>query len=141
MPFALLDSNVYIDHWERGAHADELDEISHAFIVRHSAVVLSELRRGAHSPAARRSVDGLRRLAKLVWAPTADDWWRAGELVQKLGARHGWDTRKKRDVQNDALIALTAVRHGATIVTSNATDFELLAREVPLSARFLRARA
>ena len=141
MPFALLDSNVYIDHWEHGAHADQLDELRHAFIVRYSAVVLSELRRGAHSAAARRTVDALRRLATLTWTPTEDDWWRAGELVQKLGARQGWDTRKKRDVQNDALIALTAVRHGATVVTSNAADFELLGRELPLSALFLRARA
>jgi predicted nucleic acid-binding protein len=139
MPYALLDSNIYIDHWERGAHTDELDEIRHAFIVRHSAVVLSELRRGAHSVAARRTVDALRRHATIVWAPSAADWWRAGELVQKLGARHDWDARKKRDIQNDALIALTAVQHGATVVTSNAADFDLLARELPLRALILRA--
>ena len=30
--------------------------------------------------------------------------------------------------QNDALIALTARRHGATIVTSDGEDFELLGR-------------
>jgi predicted nucleic acid-binding protein len=140
MPFALLDSNVYIDHWEHGAHVDQLDEIRHAFIIRYSSVVLSELRRGAHSAVARRTVDALRRLATLVWTPTADDWWRAGQLVQKLGARHRWDARKKRDIQNDALIALTAVRHGATVVTSNRADFELLGRELPLRTHLLRAR-
>jgi predicted nucleic acid-binding protein len=30
------------------------------------------------------------------------------------------------------LIALTAVRHGATVVTTNGNDFELLARDVKL---------
>lgn len=139
MPFAIIDSDVYIDHWERGAHSEELHEIRHAFIVRHSVVVLSELRRGAHSVTARRTVAALRRLATIVWSPLADDWWRAGELVQKLGARHGWETSKKRDFQNDALIALTAARHGATVVTSNRSDFELLAGEMtvriwPISA-------
>ena len=29
--------------------------------------------------------------------------------------------------------SLTAVRHGATVVTANHGDFELLAREIPLS--------
>ena len=33
----------------------------------------------------------------------------------------------------EALIGLTAVRHGATVVTANHTDFELLTREIPLS--------
>jgi hypothetical protein len=31
------------------------------------------------------------------------------------------------------LIALTARRHGATVVTAKRADFELLAREIPLS--------
>jgi predicted nucleic acid-binding protein len=140
VPFALIDSNVYIDHWERGAHSEELDEIRHAFIVRHSAVVLSELRRGAHSTAARRTVSALRGLATVVWAPSADDWWRAGELVQKLGARHGGEAGKKRDFQNDALIALTAARHGAAVVTSNVADFALLARELPFRVWALSTR-
>ncbi len=61
-------------------------------------------------------------------------------LVDQLGARHGWDTRKRRDIQNDALIALTAMRHGATVVTSNGADFELLGRELPLDTLILRAR-
>jgi predicted nucleic acid-binding protein len=50
-----------------------------------------------------------------------------------IGDAHGWDRGKRRDFQNDALIGLTAVRHGATVVTANHTDFELLTREIPLS--------
>jgi predicted nucleic acid-binding protein len=136
--FAILDTNVYIDHWERGAHVADLSSVQKAFIVRHSAVVLSELRRGAHTPAARKTVETLRRLASVVWAPTAEDWWRAGEVVAKFGHRHGWETAKRRDFQNDALIGLTARRHGAVVVTSNKVDFEMLADE--LSIRILAVR-
>ena len=50
-----------------------------------------------------------------------------------IGDARGWDRGKRRDFQNDALIGLTAVRHGATVVTANHTDFELLTREIPLS--------
>ena len=49
MRWALVDSSVYIDHWERGLHDDVLNEVRREFIVRHSAIVLSELRRGART--------------------------------------------------------------------------------------------
>jgi predicted nucleic acid-binding protein len=139
--FAVLDTNVYIDHWEHGAHSDDLARVRQSLIVRHSAVVLSELRRGAHSAKARRMVESLRRIAGVVWTPTSVDWWRAGEIVAKIGNRHGWQAAKKRDFQNDALIALTARHHGAVVVTSNVDDFELLAREVSLRLWRLPARS
>ena len=133
MPWAIVDSNVYIDHWERGAHQRALDEVRRAFIVRHSAVVLSELRRGARTREAERLVESLFRLARVQWAPMAADWWQAGRLVRVIGDARGWDRRKRRDFQNDVLIGLTALHHGATVVTANRGDFELLAREIPLS--------
>jgi len=40
---------------------------------------------------------------------------------------------KRREFQNDALIALTARHHGATVVTRNRGDFEFLARKVALA--------
>lgn len=54
------------------------------------------------------------------------DWWDAGKLVREVGDREGWEVNKRREFQNDALIALTARRHGATVVTTNRWDFSLL---------------
>lgn len=54
------------------------------------------------------------------------DWWEAGKLVREVGDREGWEVNKRREFQNDALIALTARRHGATVVTANGADFSLL---------------
>ena len=126
MPWALLDTSVYIGHWERGLYRETLAAVQQAFVVRHSAVVLSELRRGARTPTARRLVDALFRVAVVQWEPTAGDWWNAGKLIQAIGDAQGWDGAKRRDFQNDALIALTARRHGATVVTANRRDFALL---------------
>jgi predicted nucleic acid-binding protein len=95
-------------------------------VVRHSAVVLSELRRGARTPQAARTVARLRELASRIWEPTAADWWEAGRIIQTVGDAHDWDRTKRRDFQTDALIALTARRHGATVVTANREDFEIL---------------
>jgi predicted nucleic acid-binding protein len=61
------------------------------------------------------------------------DWWEAGHLIRRIGDAQGWDSKKRRDFQNDALIALTARRHGATVVTANRRDFGLLSRAVPFS--------
>jgi predicted nucleic acid-binding protein len=133
VPWAILDTNIYIGHWEHGLHDEALAEVRKAFVVRHSAVVLSELRRGAGTPEAERLVQTLYRLATLRWEPTAEDWWEAGGLIRKIGHARRWDRRKRQEFQNDALIALTARRHGATVVTVNRTDFGLLARELRIS--------
>jgi predicted nucleic acid-binding protein len=98
-----------------------------------SAVVLSELCWGARNRDAVRLVENLFQLATVLWEPLALDWWEAGRLIRKIGDRHGWDINKRRDFQNDALIALTARRHGATVVTANHSDFDLLARELRVS--------
>ena len=128
--WAVFDTSVYIGHWERGLYADKVDEVRKAFVVRHSAVVLSELRRGARTPHARRTVARLRELARSIWEPTARDWWEAGRVIQTVGDAYDWDRSKRRDYQNDALIALTARGHGATVVTANREDFEILGRRL-----------
>ena len=138
MRWAILDTAVYIDHWEGALGLeDALADVRRAFVVRHSSVVLSELRRGARTAAARRNVSALHRIAAVQWAPTAEDWWRAGELVRTIGDAHDWEIAKRREFQNDALIALTARHHGATVVTRNRGDFELLARKLHLAVVLL----
>ena len=77
-------------------------------------------------------VGALFRLARVRWEPTASDWWEAGRLIRRICDAQGWDSKKRRDFQNDTLIALTARRHGATVVTANRQDFEILARYVPI---------
>lgn len=130
MPWAILDTGVYIGHWERGLYEETLAAVRKGFVVRHSSVVLSELRRGARTRRAQMLVGALFRLAAIQWEPTPADWWEAGRLIREIGEAQGWDRNKRRDFQNDALIALTARRHGATIVTADSRDFELLAREL-----------
>jgi predicted nucleic acid-binding protein len=61
-----------------------------------------------------------------VWEPTPRDWWEAGQIIRTVGDAHDWDRSQRRDFQNDALIALTARGHGATVVTANSGDFEIL---------------
>jgi predicted nucleic acid-binding protein len=130
VPWAILDTNVYIGHWELGLYEATLLEVRRRFIVRQSAVVLSELRRGARTRLARRLVHALHEQAPVLWEPTAVDWWEAGKVVRDVGDVHGWERTKRRDFQNDTLIALTARRHGAVVVTDNSADFTILAERL-----------
>lgn len=132
MAWAILDTNIYLGHWERGLYDRELALVRTKFIVRHSAVVLSELRRGAKTPKAQAVLERLYKLAHLQWAPDSNDWWRAGQLIGEIGNEQNLDRVKRRDFQNDALIGLTARRHGATVVTANRNGFEPLARKLDL---------
>ena len=136
MQWAIIDTDIYIGHWEHGRYAELLATVRQAFIVRHSAVVLSELRRGARTRLAERLVNSLHRLAAEHWAPTDNDWWEAGRLVRRIGDQRGWEVSKRREFQNDALIALTAPRHGATIVTANRSDFEPLVKTLRIAALY-----
>jgi len=133
MAWAILDTNVYVGYWERGLYEERLSAVQRAFVVRHSAVVLSELRRGARTRDAQSIVEDLFRIARIQWEPTPADWWEAGRLIRKIGDARRWDRNKRRDFQNDALIALTARRHGATVVTADSQDFDLLARELRIA--------
>ena len=67
MAVAILDTSIYIDHWERGLYQETLESLRRAYIIRHSAVVLSELRRGARGREAERLVADLYDLATIRW--------------------------------------------------------------------------
>ena len=47
MAVAILDTNVYIDHWERGLYQSDSGDCSASLPYPSWALVLSELRRGA----------------------------------------------------------------------------------------------
>jgi predicted nucleic acid-binding protein len=131
--WALIDTSVYIGHWEQGLYESALAKVRASFVIRHSAVVLSELRRGARTREAGRTVNRLYALAREVWEPSSKDWWETGQIIRTVGDAHDWELSKRRDFQNDTLIALTARRHGATVVTANRGDFELLGKRLGVS--------
>jgi predicted nucleic acid-binding protein len=53
--------------------------------------------------------------------------------VRAIGDARDWDASKRREFQNDALIALTSRKRGATVVTRNGEDFELLRERLSFS--------
>jgi predicted nucleic acid-binding protein len=93
--------------------------------VRLSSVVLAELRRGALRKSESTLIEVLEKNHRLL-TPSEANWLESGRILAKMRLDHGFTPEKLRELHFDVLIALTARSHGATLVTSNRSDFELI---------------
>jgi predicted nucleic acid-binding protein len=118
--FAILDTSVYIDNLRSGRFKQEILDLK--FVVRLSAVVLAELSMGARSIEMKRFVDDLAKNFGII-APNERGWIQSGRIVSRLVAAKGFDIHKTREIHFDVLIALSARRIGAYLVTCNVADF------------------
>jgi predicted nucleic acid-binding protein len=73
--------------------------------------------------------DRFERLGRIV-TPDARSWSLAGDVLGEIRQREPALRAKIASLWNDALIALSARQIGASIVTDNTRDFELLRRSV-----------
>jgi predicted nucleic acid-binding protein len=117
---AILDTSIYIDNLRSGRFKQEILDLK--FVVRCSAVVLAELSRGARSRPMKRFVDDLTKNLRII-APNEREWIQSGRIVNRIAAVEGYDIHKTRELHFDVLIALTARRIGAYLITCNGDDF------------------
>ncbi|MEW6325291.1 MAG: PIN domain-containing protein [Nitrospirota bacterium] len=130
---AILDTSVYIEHFRTGRFSDRL--IQSPWIIRCSAVVVHELRRGARSLLERRFVSELAKKIRIV-TPTERHWIQSAEILAQIRHRRGYEPDKLRDLAFDALIALSAREIGATLITCNHDDFADIRHYVPFKVAY-----
>lgn len=119
----IFDTSVFIDHLRTNKYAYHFQNLTG--LIRNSSVVLSELSRGATKEAEK---DFVKTLAKNhpILTPTEKNWLESGKILSRIYTDKGFSPEKLRDLHFDVLIALTARNYGATVITSNKSDFELL---------------
>jgi len=117
---AILDTSVYIDNLRSGRFKQEILDLK--FVVRLSAVVLAELSRGDRSREMKRFVDDLAKNLRII-APNEREWIQSGRIVNRLVAAKALIFTKPERFIFDVLIALTARRIGAYLITRNVDDF------------------
>jgi len=117
---AILDTSVYVDSLRSGRFKQEILDLK--FVIRCSAVVLAELSRGARSRPMRRFVDELAKNLRVI-APNEREWIQSGQILNRIVAAKRYDINKTRELHFDVLIALTARRIGAYLITCNVDDF------------------
>jgi len=128
-----LDTSVYIENFRTGRFTEEL--LHSPWVIRCSAVVLHELRRGARTALELRFAADLARKFRII-TPTERHWLRSAEILSRIGGRKGYGQHKLREMAFDALIALSAREIGATLITLNREDFEEISRHVPLNVLY-----
>ena len=119
----ILDSSVIVSDLRTGRYSLRIAELKG--IPRSSSVVLAELWRGATSPVDHKILRALERNHPIL-TPTEKNWLESGQLLAEIRADRGFEPAKLRELHFDVLIALTARSHGATLITSNRADFELI---------------
>src|SRR6516162_10036226 len=121
----IFDTSFFIDHLRTGRHQQRLE--STTGLIRTSSVVLAELWRGAAKPAERKFLRALERNHPIL-TPTEKNWLESGQILGKIYTDRGFAPDKLRDLHFDVLIALTARSHGARLIASNRSDFEIINR-------------
>lgn len=120
----ILDTNLYIDWFNTGAHEPLLFQSDAVKMM--STVVMMELLAGAHAVRDRTRLHDLfrtfRKLGRLL-VPSAEVYEEAGGVLRQLQAVHGYSLRQAHSLTNDVLIALSARAVGGTVVTQNQRDF------------------
>jgi predicted nucleic acid-binding protein len=119
----ILDTSVFTDHLRTGRHQQRIESLTG--LIRTSSVVLAELWRGATEPAEREFLRALEKNHRIL-TPTENNWLESGRLLGKICADKGFAPDKLRDLHFDVLIALTARSHGARLITSDRSDFEMI---------------
>ena len=125
MPIVTYDTSIFIAYKPAALPAG----------FRMSAVVIQELTAGAVDGSEVKRWDAARRAHEregTLLVPTGEDWWLAGKvlnsLLRGLKSRAGGLTPRmpkaeQHRIIRDVLLARTARRAGALVVTNNVSDF------------------
>ena len=121
----IFDTSVLVDEVRTGRHRKRIESVNG--LVRTSSVVLAELLRGAIGPAEHKFLRSMAANHPIL-TPSQKNWLDSGEMLAEIHSDQGFAPHKLRDLHFDLLIALTARSHGARLITTNRTDFELINR-------------
>ena len=120
----IFDTSVLVDHLRTDCHRQRIEALTG--LIRNSSVVMAELWRGVVTSAEREVLRALGRNHPTL-TPTEKNWLESGEILAKIRADRGFSPAKLRDLHIDVLISLTARSYGARLITSNRSDFEVIA--------------
>ncbi len=134
-PKLLLDTTVYIDTVQ-GVQPEEIDLALRSGNLWHSTVTEAELASlsGLLDPKRAETQNVVAQVSSLIEMrpahrilnPDREIWREAGILAGLLARLQGYGKNDQRRALNDALIFLTAAKHGCVVLTRNLSDFDLL---------------
>ena len=146
----MLDTTVYLDALKAPGLPTTIATLVARNVVLHSAIACAELAVsvGHLDPAHPRTaahrvplVDILSRMAPArIMAPSADAWTEAALIAGILARVQCYQRESRREVLNDALMLLTAIEAGATLISRDVRHMDLLLRFRPAAQVLLYDR-
>ena len=131
----LLDTNVYI-HNAAGSLPPPAAALLDLSLQFHCSVCLSEIGigLGGYSPLASGYAATRNHYRALInqipdhrlLVPDEQIWLESGIVAGMLWRIQGYKPQQRKDCLNDALIYLTATKHGLPVLTENKIDFDLI---------------
>ena len=125
----IFDTSVYVHELRQNKTNILKQRQRESFPLWLSAVVLEELYIGASDSKtvkifAKFEVEFTKVNRLLV--PNQSDWSIAGQILNKIGKKYGFDKVGKARLTNDAVLAMSVARTGLRLLTANAKDFQLI---------------
>jgi len=122
----IIDTSIYIPFINEGIFHPILELEYGTPLFYMSAVVIEELYAGALDTISIKLLDRMyetfENLGRIV-IPEASDWQKTGKVIAKLRQKYGFEEKYLSKTTNDVLIAFSAKRIGAIVVTNNTKDF------------------
>jgi predicted nucleic acid-binding protein len=122
----VLDTSVYIPFINHGIVHPTIEIHQGHPLIYMSAVVMEELYAGALDASSVKLLDKMHdtfsSMNRLI-IPDAMGWQKTGKVVAQLGKKYGFEKIFLSRITNDILIAVTARKIGAVVVTNNQKDF------------------
>ncbi len=131
---AVLDTNVLIDFFRNPDHKEEFEAKTLRPQFFMSSVVAMELFAGCRTKRQRSDLESFLKpfeKANRVITPDHSSFVESGRVLAKLGAE-GVEIVRRRQMVNDILIAVTAARAGAVVITANSQDFSRIEVHSPV---------
>ena len=133
----VLDTQLFINAFRDPVVNEELQRFHRAFspFEHFSVIVAQELQAGVQRPpdrkALERNVLKVFQRANRTITPSADAWYRSGDLLAEMAKQEGLEiARVSKAFANDVLLALSCREAGCVLVTDNERDFQRIRRFV-----------
>ena len=137
----MLDTTVYLDALRAPGLPVAVATLLSRNVVLHCAIACAELAISighldpAHPRTAAHRAPLIETLSRMVptriISPSADAWTEAALIAGLLARIQGYLRESRRIVLNDALLLLTALESGATLISRNVRHMDLLLRFRP----------
>jgi predicted nucleic acid-binding protein len=130
----LPDTNLWIAFFRNPSQREAIEARLKRPITLLSSVVAMELIAGCRTRPQKRAVAGFAQpfeKANRILTPDHEAFLEAGRVLAKIG-EDGIGAAHRRQLVNDILIAVSATRAGAVVVTANTRDFAQIERHTPI---------